>query len=459
LLVLDDAGRTTLSTIPTQAESAAARNRALLENPNYRAYVLAVLVLGYIFNVIDRGALGILVQPIKTELGISDTAIGLLTGLAFSVFYSIMGVPIARLADRWSRVNVLTLAIALWSVATALCGAATNYAMLFLARSSTAVGEAGGSPPSHSLISDYFSASQRATALAIYAMAVPFGTAIGNFGSGWSNVYFGWRWTFVLVGLPGLLVALLVWLTIKEPPRGYSDGAKEAAMQRDAPPFLEVFKFLLTRRSFMHMSFAAALHSIVWYAGTIWNTAFFIRSHGMNTGEAGTYLAIFALIGTIGSFAGGYLSDRMSERNDDKRWYMWIPGLACIIMVPFQFVSYLSPNMNVVAPAFTIMVVLASMFFGPSFAVAQTVATLRMRAVSTSVLLFIQTIVGLTVGPAVVGVISDSLAPTTGASSLRYGLVIVGLANIWAGLHYYIASRHYRSDLAETARLNAADAG
>jgi MFS family permease len=196
------------------------RTSPLLDKPAYKGYVVAVLVLGYIFNVVDRGALGIMVEPIKAELGISDTLMGLLTGFAFAAFYSVMGVPIARLADRWSRVNVLTLAVTLWSLATAACGAAVNYATLFLARSSTAVGEAGGSPPSHSLISDYFKVSQRATVLAIYAMAVPFGTAIGSFVSGHANVAFGWRTTFVLVGLPGLLVALLIKLTVVEPPRG-----------------------------------------------------------------------------------------------------------------------------------------------------------------------------------------------------------------------------------------------
>ncbi|HEY8521719.1 MAG TPA: MFS transporter, partial [Gammaproteobacteria bacterium] len=220
-----------MSTTTTEARATPAESDKLLDSPAYKGYVLVLLVLGYIFNVIDRGVLGVLVEPIKAELQISDTAMGLLTGLAFAVFYSVMGVPIARLADRWSRVNVLALAITLWSLATAACGAAWNYLSLFVARSLTGVGEAGGSPPSHSLISDYFPISQRATALAIYAMSVPIGTAIGNFTSGWSNVYLGWRWTFALVGLPGLLVALLVWLTLKEPPRGYSDGpgAKQRA--------------------------------------------------------------------------------------------------------------------------------------------------------------------------------------------------------------------------------------
>ena len=441
----------------TSTETASAARPEGLHTSRYRWYVVGVLVLGYIFNVIDRGALGVLVQPIKNELQITDTAMGLLTGLAFSVFYSVMGIPIARLADRWNRVSVLSLAIALWGIATAACGAAWNYLSLFTFRSLTAVGEAGGSPPSHSLISDYFPASGRATALAIYAMAVPFGTAIGNYTSGWANVYFGWRWTFFLVGLPALAVALLARLTIKEPPRGLSDGS--GSKRQEALPFFEVFGFLLTRRSFMHMSLAAALHSVVWYSGSIWNVAFFVRNHAMNTGIAGSYVGAFALIGTLGSFAGGFLSDRLSTRFGDKRWYMWVPGVACIIMVPFQFVAYLAPDMSLVAPAFSTMVVLASMFFGPSFAVAQSVATVRMRAVSASVLLFIQTIIGLTLGPLVVGAISDHFAPSVGnARSLAYGLVIVGLTNLWAAVHYYIGSRTYRADLADTAQLNAADA-
>jgi MFS family permease len=307
------------------------------------------------------------------------------------------------------------------------------------------------------LISDYFPISRRATALAMYAMSVPFGTAIGSFVSGHSNELFGWRVTFVIVGLPGLLVALLVWLTIKEPPRGYSDGP-QPKVKAPAPPFLEVFRFLLTRRSFMHMSLAAALHAVMWYAGSNWNAAFFMRSHGMTTGGAGNYLAIFALVGAIGSFMGGYLADRVSTAKNDKRWYMWVPGIACLSMVPLQFVSYLSPDLGIVVPSFSIMVVLASMFFGPSFAVAQSVATVRMRAVSASVLLFIQTIIGLSIGPLLVGIISDYFQPSVGQASLSYGMVIVGLANIWAAAHYFLGARTYRADLAETAKLNAAAA-
>jgi MFS family permease len=210
----------------------------------------------------------------------------------------------------------------------------------------------------------------------------------------------------------------------------------------------------------MHMSVAAALHAVVWYSGTIWNTTFFVQFHDLNTGQAGNYLAIFALIGTIGSFLGGYLSDRISTKKNDKRWYMWVPGIACIVMVPFQFLSYLSPDLTMVVPiSFSVMFVLASFFFGPSFAVAQSVATVRMRAVSASVLLFIQTIIGMTLGPAIVGRAADALEPTMGQGpGIAYPMAVIGVVNLWAALHYFLAARRYRNDLAETARLNAAAA-
>jgi len=434
--------------------------QSIFDRPAYQYYVLFVVFLGYVFNVIDRSSvLGAVLPSIKKEIAASDTLMGLLGGLAFSLFYSFLGIPIARLADRWSRVNVLALAIALWSAATATCGLAWNYLSLFTSRALTAVGEAGGSPPSHSLISDYFPRSTRATALAVYAMAVPIGTSLGNFTAGWINVWFGWRKTFMLFGLPGVVLAAIIWLTVKEPPRGYSDGP--AAKPRPvAPPFVEAFKFLLARNSFMHMSVAAALHSMVWYSGTTWNTTFFVRSHALNTGQAGNYLAIFALIGAVGSFAGGYLSDRLSTKRHDPRWYMWVPGIACIVMVPFQFSAYLSRDLALVVPiTFSMMFLFASMFFGPSFAVAQAVATIRVRAVSASVLLFIQTIIGMTLGPAIVGAVSEHLKPTVGEGwGIAYPMAAIGVVNLWAACHYFLAARRYREDLAETARLNAAQA-
>lgn len=443
---------TSIETSPSLQRSLRAFFAELL---TYRWYVVLMLVLSYIINVADRGVYGAVLQSVKAELKLEDDLLGLVGGLAFALFYSTMGIPIARLADRWSRVNVLALSIAVWSLATASCGAAVGFLSLFLARAATATGEAGGSPPSHSLISDYFAIDKRATALAVYAMSVPFGTALGNFTAGHANVAFGWRWTFVIMGLPGLVVALLVWLTVREPARGLADGPT-AAQKAPPPAFLAVFKFLLTRNSFMHMSVAAALHSVVWYSGSNWNNAFFQRSHELDSGQAGTYIAMFSLIGALGSFMGGFLSDKLSTRHNDKRWYMWVPGIACLACVPVQVFAYLSPDLTLVVPImFSAMYVLASMFFGPSFAVAQSIATLKMRAVSASVLLFIQTIIGLTVGPYLVGLFARYTEPTYAQHSLAYGLAVIGIVNVWAAVHYFLGARRYREDLAETAKLNA----
>jgi MFS family permease len=441
-----------VETRPGLLEQARDVGRELL---SYRWYVVLMLVLSYVINVADRGVYGAVLQSVKAELNLEDDLLGLVGGLAFALFYSTMGIPIARLADRWSRVNVLALAIAVWSLATASCGAAVGFVSLFFARAATATGEAGGSPPSHSLISDYFPLGKRATALAVYAMSVPFGTALGNFAAGHANVAFGWRWTFVIMGAPGLLIALLVWLTVREPARGFSDGSL-AQPKKTTPPFFEVFKFLLTRNSFMHMSVAAALHSVVWYSGSNWNNAFFQRSHELNSGEAGTYIAMFSLIGAIGSFSGGFFADRLSSRRGDPRWYMWVPGIACVACVPVQAFAYLSGDLTLVVPImFSAMYVLASMFFGPSFAVAQSIATVKMRAVSASVLLFIQTIIGLTIGPYLVGLFARYMEPTYAQHSLGYGLAAIGVVNLWAAAHYFLGARRYRDDLAATAELNS----
>lgn len=436
---------------PTQSVSAAQLT------PRYRTYVLGVLLLGYIVNVMDRSVLSVLLQSIKLEFGASDAQLGLLGGIAFALFYATMGIPIAAWADRSSRRNVLALAVALWSVMTALCGMAVNFSTLLLARVGTAVGEAGGSPPSHSLISDYFPLGKRATALSIYALGVPIGGMMGSFFGGWGNELYGWRDTFILVGLPGILVALLVRFTLAEPPRGLSDNVSRSAAASSAPPISEVLRFLWSRTSFRHLSFAAALHSFVWYGGSLWNATFFVRSHEMTTGQAGSWLAGLMAIGAVGTLLGGYLADRLSARTNDRRWYLWVPGCATLIMVPFQFVSYLASGLSLAIPSFCVMYVLAAMFFGPSFAMTQALVTVRMRAIAASILLFVQTLIGLGLGPWFVGLISDYLTPVHGeADSLAYGLVIVGLVNVWAALHYFRGARSLRENLESTERLSHA---
>lgn len=426
-------------------------------NPGYRHYVLLVLFIGYVVNVMDRAVLGILLEPIKLEFDLTDTQLGLLGGMAFAFFYAVMGIPIAAWADRSSRTKVLSLAIALWSGMTALCGMAGSFGTLLMARVGTAVGEAGGSPPSHSIISDYFPLNIRGTALSLYALGVPIGTMVGSLAAGWGNDLVGWRTTFILIGLPGIAVALLVRFTIKEPQRGMADKISSTAVQATkALPIPVVLKTLWGNVSFRHLCFAAGLHSFVWYGGSIWNATFLIRSHSMSSSEAGSWLALFAAIGAIGTFLGGYLGDRLSSKTGDKRWYMWVAGYATILMLPFQFFAYMSSDMWVMVPCFAIMVVLATMFFGPSFAMTQALATLRSRAIAVSILLFMQTLIGLGLGPLCVGFISDYLKETAGEDSLGYGLVIVGLVNIWAAVHYFLGARTLHADLAKTKALSEA---
>ena len=430
----------------------------LLTRTWYAYYVLVLLTLGYVINTMDRSQiLAASLQAIKKEFNASDFQMGVLTGVPFAVFYAVMGIPIAAWADRSSRRNVLALAVASWSAMTGVFGMAVNYAMLFAARVGTAIGEAGGSPPSHSLISDYFAKSRRGTAFAIYALGVPIGSSLGAKLGGWGTQNLGWRNTFILAAVPGLVLAVIMWLTVKEPPRGLSDGVTRGAGERaPVPGMFEVLGTLWQKRSFRHLTLAAALHSVVWYASSAFNNAFLQRSHQMTAGEAGDWIALLSLIAGVGTFLGGFTADRMSARRNDRRWYLWVPGIATLLCVPFQFLTYLATDRAVVFPSFVGLMFMAAMFFGPSFAMTQALATLRMRSVATSLLLFIQTLIGYGLGPSFTGLISDRLRPAYEQNSLRYALVIIGVVNVWAALHYVLAGRTLRQDLEATERLATA---
>ena len=430
----------------------------LLTRAWYANYVLVLLTLGYVINTMDRSQiLAASVQAIKKEFAASDFQMGVLTGVPFALFYSFMGIPIAAWADRSSRRMVLSLAVGSWSAMTGIFGMAVNYAMLFAARVGTAVGEAGGSPPSHSLISDYFPKSTRGTAFAVYALGVPIGSSLGAWFGGWGNQHLGWRMTFILAGVPGIVLAVLMWLTIKEPPRGLSDGISRAAGERaPVPGMFEVLHTLWQKPSFRHLTLAAALHSVVWYASSAFNNAFLQRSHQMTAGEAGNWIALLSAIAGVGTFLGGWAADRMSARRSDRRWYLWVPGVATLLCVPFQFLAYLSADRAVFLPSFVGLMFMAAMFFGPSFAMTQALATLRMRSVATSLLLFIQTLIGYGLGPSITGFISDSLKETYQQDSLRYALVMIGVVNVWAAVHYHLSSRTVRQDLEATERLATA---
>jgi predicted MFS family arabinose efflux permease len=388
----------------------------------YQWYALGVLFVVYVFNFIDRSVLALLAQSIKDDLQISDTAIGLLGGLAFAVFYTALGVPIARLADKGSRRNILVVCLSIWSAMTALCGLAQSFTFLLLARIGVAIGEAGGSPPSHSMISDMFPQHRRATALGIYALGIPVGSMIGALAGGWINDAFDWRTAFVLVGLPGLLIAVLVRLTLKEPPRGVSEPTRVTAGA--TPPVADVFRLLWQRRSFRWLSVSAGFQALVSYGAGAWIPSMFERTHGLSSSEIGTALFWLGVPSVIGTFAGGWYGDRMGRR--DVRWYMWLPAWTTLTSVPFSVFCYLTNNPWL---AFWVMIVpnmLGSYWLAPVFSLTQGLVGLRMRAVAASIMLFVLNLIGMGLGPWSVGVVSDLLHAysSLGADSLRWSLVI-----------------------------------
>jgi predicted MFS family arabinose efflux permease len=410
---------------------------------NARHYALGILVVVYTFNFIDRQILSILLDPVKNDLGLSDTAMGMLTGFAFAMFYATLGIPIARFADRTNRRNLIAGALAIWSGFTAISGLAQNFWQLLAARIGVGIGEAGCSPPAHSMIADYYPAEQRATALGIYSLGIPFGIMFGLFAGGWINEFFGWRVAFFVVGVPGILLALIIRFTLSEPKRGMSENLTDTGEQ---PSIRETLIYLWRKRSFRHMSFAAALAAFVGYGFITWAPAYLIRSFGMGTGEIGTYFGlILGVAGGIGIAAGGYLADKFGAK--DPKWYLWVTGVALIIATPFNAFVYLATDSFAALIAMIIPVLLGNFYQATTFSQTQGISALRMRAVAAGILLFIINIIGLGLGPQVVGLVSDLLKSTYGDESLRYALLICSLVNIWAALHYFIAGRYLKDDL------------
>ncbi|MGB1118774.1 MAG: spinster family MFS transporter [Parvibaculales bacterium] len=411
----------------------------------YRArhYALGILVVVYTFNFIDRQILSILLQPVKDDLGLSDTAMGMLTGFAFAAFYATLGIPIARFADRSNRRNLVAWALGIWSLMTALSGLAQNFWHLLAARIGVGIGEAGCSPPAHSMIADYYPADQRATALGIYSLGIPFGIMFGLFAGGWINEFFGWRAAFFVVGLPGILLALIVRFSLREPPRGMAEGRADSA---DQPGVGETLNYLWAKKSFRHMSFAAALTAFVGYGFITWAPSFLTRSFGMGTGEIGTWFGlILGIPGGIGIALGGYLADRFGAR--DPRWFLWTTAVALLICVPLNIVVFISTNSTTALLAMILPVLLGNFYQATTFSQTQGISALRMRAVAAGILLFIINIIGLGLGPQLVGILSDVLNPEYGDESLRYALLICSLVYIWAAMHYFIAGRHLAGDL------------
>ena len=422
----------------------------------YLRYALGLLTLVYIVNFVDRQILAILLQSIKLDLGLTDFQLGLLGGTAFGIFYATLGVPIARLADFYSRKGVMAVCLTIWSGMTALCGTAGSFATLLLYRVGVGIGEAGGSPPAHSMISDYFPPERRATALGVFSLGVPLGILVGFLVGGRLDDAIGWRSTFLVVGLPGLLLAAIVALTLREPPRGLSESTAFSADQA-APGAGEVIRFLWRSRAFRHASFASGLYAFVGYSTTNWAPPFLIRSHGMTTSEVGTWLAlIIGIGGGVGIYLGGALSDRMAVRDD--RWRMWIPCLAQALSLPFGFVIYTTDNTMLALVMIIFPTFLGLVYQAPAMALVQSLATPAMRATAAAVLLFVINIIGLAMGPAATGLLSDALEPRFGEDSLRYAMLLTSLVLGWSAVHFWLASRSVSEDLAFAKEATAREA-
>jgi MFS family permease len=412
-----------------------------------RHYVLGLLLVVYVFNFIDRQILNILLEDIKRDLDLSDTGLGFLTGFAFALFYTFAGIPIARWADSGNRRNIIALSLAVWSIATALCGAARSFLHLAMARVAVGIGEAGCSPPAHSLLSDFFSVERRARALGIYSLGITIGSALGLFIGGWASEFLGWRATFLIVGLPGVLLAAVVRLSLREPPRGHADGVVEGAATR-REPLRSVLGFLLRLRSFRHLALGAALHAFVSYGSAAFLPVFLIRIHDMGKGEIGTWLGAIVIVGgALGTYLGGDLADRLARRRG-QRWYLWLPGVATLLQLPFWTALYLWPDPRVALLIGTPGWITGYMYLGPTFATTQNLVRLRMRAVASAILLFILNLIGLGAGPQVVGFLSDRLQGTYAVESIRYALVsVVVIGCLWSALHYFLGARYLLEDL------------
>jgi MFS family permease len=334
---------------------------------------------------------------------------------------------------------------------TAVCGYAQNFLQLLAARIGVAVGEAGGSPPCHSMISDLFPISRRATALGIYALGIPAGGMLGSLLGGWLNEAYDWRTAFIVVGTPGLVLAILVRATLREPVRGAADAG--VVSNNYTPPALDVFRFLWARRSFRYMVMGASLHTFVGYGVGYWIPTFLIRSHHMGTALIGQWLFYLGFAGLLGTFLGGLVVDRLIRR--DMRWYVWLPGAATLLALPFSVVFYLYPDYRIALLVALIPTMLGSYYLAPLFAMTQAMVGLRMRALAASIILFITNLIGMGLGPQLAGIISDLLNKFTqlGSESLRWALLSLLIANIVATVCYFRSAKYLRADLARPKEL------
>jgi len=411
----------------------------------YRLYVMVVLVVVYTFNFIDRQIVGILAVPIKADLGLTDTQLGLMGGLAFALFYTGLGIPVAILADRKNRTWIMTIALATWSAMTAACGLAQNFWQLFFARLGVGIGEAGGVAPAYSLISDYYPSGQRARALSVYSFGIPIGSALGILFGGYIASRVDWRYAFFAVGVAGIVIAPVFKLTVAEPARGRYDKPMADA----APPSLrEIFATLLGKSSFWTMSLGAAASSMMGYGLFFWLPSYFVRSYGFTLLQASVFYGAILLTGGIaGTWLGGYLADRLGPSR--RSAYVVVPAIAFVLTVPFYLLALLSGDLTITFLALLVPTALGLAWLGPVIAAMQHIVKPRMRATASAVFLFINNLVGIGAGTVAIGAISDHLQASYGEHSLKYAIMSGTGFYIVAALLFFVSARRLAQDWEE----------
>src|SRR4051794_39961174 len=410
-----------------------------------RYYVLGLLTIIYALNFLDRTIFNVLIEPIKKEFQLSDTMMGLLAGFGFALFYSLLGIPIARVADRLNRRNIVAAAFAFWSAMTALCGAASSVTSLALARIGVGIGESAGSPASQSIVADLFAKNERPRALGIYAIGTYLGVFLGYFIGGYVNQHYGWRMAFYTAGLPGILLAAVLWLTVSEPRRGTMspDGFAETFAPEPLGPTLA---FLASQKTFVIVLIGFCLTPYTNYATSAWIPPFLARVHHLSSVEIGTYAGTFkGLCGMAGTLVGGLVVAQISQRDD--RWKLWAPAIMSGLAGPVFAVCMLTPDFKIMVAALATTSFLVGFHLGPIFAIAQTVAKPSMRALASAIILLTATCFGQGVGPLAVGMINDALKNDYGVNAVRYSLLSAAVTTTLGALLFVWAARTIREDI------------
>ena len=408
----------------------------------YRAYVLCILVLVYTFNFIDRQIVGILAIPIKEDLGLTDTQLGLMGGLAFALLYTTLAIPIAMAADRMSRTWIMTGALVVWSGMTAVCGMAQNFWQLFLARVGVGIGEAGGVAPAYSLISDFFPPNQRARALSVYSFGIPIGSALGIVFGGIIATLIDWRFAFVAVGLAGIVVAPIFRATVREPERGGFDAKRGDSRSAS---LTEIMRVLVRKPSFWGLSLGASSSSMMGYGLFFWLPSFFVRSYEVTLLDASlVYGAILLVGGIAGTWLGGYLADRFGEKQ--RAAYARIPAFAFLATVPFYLVGVLSPTLTISVIVMIVPTALGLAWLGPVISAVQHLVPPNMRATASAIFLFVNNLIGIGIGTLAIGAISDGLQGRYGDESLRYAILAGTTFYLVAASIFLLSARRLQQD-------------